>query len=138
MSISKNIVKLRSVFDVSQKELAHIAGVSRSAVAHWESGQTTPRMTVLQTIADHFGITKANLLEDNGMDNVRINTQTSTGNNNVNIQNNYDACTTDQLNEYEKDIIQIFRTLPIRNQAEVISTLHTIQEQVVGSGSLQG
>lgn len=64
MSIGKNIKKIRELHNLSQKELAEIAGVSDKAVSTWENGIKEPRMGVIQKIADHFGILKSDLIED--------------------------------------------------------------------------
>ena len=53
---------------LSQKELAQIAGVSDKAVSTWENGTKEPRMGAVQKIADHFGLKKSNLKEDNGLE----------------------------------------------------------------------
>lgn len=68
MSIGQNIKLLREHFGITQEELAKIAGVSDKAVSTWELGRYEPRMGAIQKIADHFHIKKANLIEDNGME----------------------------------------------------------------------
>lgn len=68
MTIRENIIQLRRIFDITQEELASIAGVSRGAVSQWEGGFSEPRMGSIQKIADHFGLYKSNLIEDGGMD----------------------------------------------------------------------
>jgi repressor LexA len=64
MSIGKNIKKLREIHNLSQKELAEIAGVSDKAVSTWENGLKDPRMGAIQKIADHFGILKSDIIEE--------------------------------------------------------------------------
>ncbi|KSU88936.1 LexA repressor [Bacillus sp. VT 712] len=64
MSIGKNIKKLRELHNLSQKELAEIAGVSDKAVSTWENEVKDPRMGAIQKIADHFGILKSDIIED--------------------------------------------------------------------------
>ncbi|MCM3598970.1 helix-turn-helix domain-containing protein [Metabacillus idriensis] len=64
MSIGKNIKKLREIHNLSQKDLAEIAGVSDKAVSTWENGLKDPRMGAIQKIADHFGILKSDIIED--------------------------------------------------------------------------
>lgn len=64
MSIGKNIKKLRELHNLSQKELAEIAGVSDKAVSTWENELKEPRMGTIQKIADHFGILKSDIIED--------------------------------------------------------------------------
>ena len=68
MPIGENIKRLRIMHGLSQKELARIAGVSDKAVSTWESGSKEPRMGAVQKIADHFGLKKSNLIEDNGLE----------------------------------------------------------------------
>lgn len=67
MSIRQNIIKLRQQHNITQEELAKIAGVSRGAVSQWEGGFSEPRMGAIQKIADYFNILKSNLIEDDGM-----------------------------------------------------------------------
>ncbi|MED3888262.1 XRE family transcriptional regulator [Priestia aryabhattai] len=64
MSIGKNIKKLREIHNLSQKELAEIAGVSDKAVSTWENGLKDPRMGAIQKIADHFNIKKSDIIEE--------------------------------------------------------------------------
>lgn len=68
MAISDNIKKLRKMYDLSQKDLALIAGVTDKAVSTWEQGMKEPRMGTIQKIADHFGLQKSNIIEDDGLD----------------------------------------------------------------------
>ena len=67
LSISDNIKKLRELYNLSQSDLAKIAGVSDKAVSTWERGAREPRMGAIQKIAEHFGLKKSNLIEDDGM-----------------------------------------------------------------------
>ena len=67
MGISENIKLLREQYGLSPKELGQIAGVSDKAVSTWEQGIKEPRMGAIQKIADHFGIQKSNIIEDNGL-----------------------------------------------------------------------
>lgn len=69
MTIGQNIKKLRHLHNLSQKELGQIAGVSDKAVSTWENDSKEPRMGVIQKIADHFGIQKSNIIEENGLKN---------------------------------------------------------------------
>lgn len=64
MSIGRNIKLLREKHNLSQKDLAEIAGVSDKAVSTWENGIKEPRMGAIQKIADHFGILKSDIIED--------------------------------------------------------------------------
>lgn len=63
MTISKNIKSIREQYNLSQKELAIIAGVSEQAVSTWETGIREPRMGAIQKIADHFGLKKSDIID---------------------------------------------------------------------------
>ena len=36
-------------------------------VSTWENGTREPRMGAIQKLADHFGINKSNIIEENGL-----------------------------------------------------------------------
>lgn len=67
MAIKENIKLLRQHYNLSQKDLAMIAGVTDKAVSTWENGLKEPRMGVIQKIADHFGFLKSNIIEEDGL-----------------------------------------------------------------------
>lgn len=67
MPISENIKMIRERYNLSQKELAEIAGVSDKAVSTWENGSKKPRMGAIQKIADYCGLKKSNIIEDDGL-----------------------------------------------------------------------
>ena len=64
MSIGSNIKELREKNGLSQEALGKIAGVTDKAVSTWENDLKIPRMGAIQKIADYFGITKSELIED--------------------------------------------------------------------------
>lgn len=64
MSIGSNIKRLREANGLSQEALGKIAGVTDKAVSTWENDLKVPRMGAIQKLADYFGITKSELIED--------------------------------------------------------------------------
>ncbi|TCM93142.1 helix-turn-helix protein [Paenibacillus sp. BK033] len=68
LSISANLKKLREKYDLTQQDLADIAGVTNKAVSAWETGLKEPRMGAIEKIANRFGLKKSNLIEENGME----------------------------------------------------------------------
>ncbi|AUJ88411.1 XRE family transcriptional regulator [Paenibacillus polymyxa] len=72
MVISNNIKKLRTRFDLTQQELAEIAGVTNKAVSAWESGLSEPRMGAIEKMARHFKIKKSNIIEDGGIERIGL------------------------------------------------------------------
>lgn len=64
MTIGENIRRLRTERDLTQEEFGAIAGVSAMAVSQWENGRAVPRMGAVQRIADHFNISKSEVIDE--------------------------------------------------------------------------
>ena len=56
MGVPENVDALLERFDITQEELARIAGVSPSSVSKWRRDQM-PRMGAVNKICEHFGLT---------------------------------------------------------------------------------
>lgn len=65
MTLGERIRMKRQKSGMSQEKVAELVGVSRQAVAKWESGQSTPNTENLFKLADIFG-TKVDLLLETG------------------------------------------------------------------------
>lgn len=74
MAIKDNIKKLRERYGLTQQKLADIAGVTNKAVSAWESGLSEPRMGAIERISNHFGIKKGDIIDDGGIDNLKVST----------------------------------------------------------------
>jgi len=72
MGIKENIKRIREIYGLTQQDLADIAGVTNKAVSAWESGLSEPRMGAIERIANRFGLMKSNIIEEGGMDSLRI------------------------------------------------------------------
>lgn len=57
-----SIQQARSEKGLTQEALSKMMGISRSAVAMWETGQTRPRAQLLPKLADILGCTVDELL----------------------------------------------------------------------------
>lgn len=68
MSIGSNIRRIRVARDLTQEEFGKIAGVSAMAVSQWENDRAVPRMGAVQAIADHFGLNKGEIIDDEPTD----------------------------------------------------------------------
>lgn len=64
MSIADNIKRLREAHGLTQEQLGAIAHATDKAVSTWENGKAVPRMGAIQRMADHFGISKSDIIED--------------------------------------------------------------------------
>lgn len=54
--ISKNIKKFRKLCDMTQEDLAAKIHVTRQTVSSWETDRTQPDLSILQALAEAFGI----------------------------------------------------------------------------------
>ncbi|HXS16107.1 MAG TPA: helix-turn-helix transcriptional regulator, partial [Polyangiaceae bacterium] len=61
--LSANIKRLREEAGLSQKALAEVSGVPRPTIAHLESGQANPTLTVVLKVAAALGVGVDNLVE---------------------------------------------------------------------------
>ena len=64
MTIGENIRRVRTRHDLTQEEFGKVAGVSGMAVSQWENDRAVPRMGAVQAIADHFGISMGDIIDD--------------------------------------------------------------------------
>jgi transcriptional regulator with XRE-family HTH domain len=68
MEVSETIKELREKMGLTQKEFAERFGTAMTTVSGWETGNRTPRLEVLEKLAEFFGVTVNYLLGDeNGM-----------------------------------------------------------------------
>ena len=51
-----NIIHLRKMNKMTQEDLAEQVGVTRQAIAKWESGETIPDLEKCRLLADTFGV----------------------------------------------------------------------------------
>lgn len=57
MNFARNFSNLRKKMGLSQEQMAERCGVSRSALAKWESAESIPNITVIDIAAKEFGVT---------------------------------------------------------------------------------
>lgn len=62
MNFARNFTTLRKKMNLSQEQMAEKCGVSRSALAKWENGTTTPHIYMLVDIAKIYGVSVDELL----------------------------------------------------------------------------
>lgn len=64
MDVSEKLRTLRERYDLTQAQLAKIAGVSDKAVSTWESGTRSPKLAAIQNICAHFGFDLNRFIDD--------------------------------------------------------------------------
>lgn len=111
MGVRENIIKLRELTGITQQQLASIADVSRSAVSLWEIGDSEPRMGAVQLMADHFGIRKYNIIEDDGMSNMRVSPNGRL----------YEITSMDEMSMDESELLRLYRSADKRGKDTIIA-----------------
>ena len=53
---NENLIQLRKLKKLTQEDIAEKVGVSRQAVAKWESGETTPDLEKARLLAEALGV----------------------------------------------------------------------------------
>lgn len=66
MDVSKTIRRLRAGANLTQEDMAARLDVNRSTIAQWESGYSTPRLKMIEKIANLFSVPTSYLLGDTG------------------------------------------------------------------------
>jgi transcriptional regulator with XRE-family HTH domain len=64
MVLGSRLISLRKLRNASQETIAEVAGVSRQAVAKWESGDSIPEVEKLIVLSRYFGTTIDSLVKD--------------------------------------------------------------------------
>lgn len=102
MEISKKIKELREEKQISQYQLALALQLPRYILSNIEQGRTEPNLDYLVKLANFFGVTTDELLgrEDYGTGNVVVQGTA--------------------LTEDEKQLLELYRALPIRDKAELV------------------
>jgi len=69
---NENIVRLRKLNQMTQEDIAEAVGVSRQAVAKWESGETIPDIEKCKLLAELFGVSLDDLANYEPEDNMGL------------------------------------------------------------------
>lgn len=64
MSLAQNLCRLQAERGETNYRLAKELGVTQTSVQNWRTGETKPMAVYLEKLAEHFGCTINDLLED--------------------------------------------------------------------------
>ena len=67
-----NLVQMRKLHQMTQEDVAEKLGVSRQAVAKWESGETIPDLDKCRVLAEIFEVTLHDLANYEAKDNMGL------------------------------------------------------------------
>jgi len=67
-----NLIQLRKLHQMTQEDLAEVAGVSRQAIAKWEAGESTPDIEKCRLLAEAFDVSLDDLVNHEPEDNLGL------------------------------------------------------------------
>lgn len=67
-----NLIQLRKLHQMTQEDLAEVAGVSRQAIAKWEAGESTPDIEKCRLLAEAFDVSLDDLVNHKPEDNLGL------------------------------------------------------------------
>ena len=159
MLIGDKIRELRAKKDISQQDLAKVIGVSDQAVSAWENNKKKPRMGAVEKLAAYFDVPKSYLIEDDiGIDKLLAGSAVAGGIGLLvgspilasimaalaavgTMANTIDSHADKKLKEEakipflmtkdddEKEVLQIYRALPMEHKATIRAVLKTLSVQ---------
>lgn len=122
MSIADNIKHLRESRELTQIQFAELFGVSDKTVSTWEIGTRTPRMGVIQKIADYYHITKSDIIEGDlqniNSENLELSAREES------LITNYRQLNTegkDKTDDYVKDLLKTGNYSDDDNDVEIVT-----------------
>ncbi|MBM7617312.1 repressor LexA [Weissella uvarum] len=62
--MGRNIKRLLKQHGMTAAKLSEIVGVSTATISDWCNGKTYPRINKIELMADYFGVSKSELVED--------------------------------------------------------------------------
>ena len=112
-------------FGKNQKEMAEIVGVSSPTFHDWLKGKKMPRMKNVQKLADYFGITLSDLIEDKTTDEKVTETMQKNSDTmvdiTVRIASDIDFRNVVKRNMYDKDFFSLSVMLCDLSDEQIIS-----------------
>ena len=112
-------------FGKNQKEMAEIVGVSPPTFHDWLKGKKMPRMKNVQKLADYFGITLSDLIEDKTTDEKVTETMQKNSDTmvdiTVRIASDIDFRNVVKRNMYDKDFFSLSVMLCDLSDEQIIS-----------------
>ena len=108
--LSRNLKRYIDSSGKDRRQLADIWGYPYSTVSEWVNGKKYPRIDRIEKIADYFGITMADLIEDRSADDAE------------------QSAIDDGLTEGQRALIEAARSFPADKAALALRLLQSIVE----------
>ena len=117
MEISKKLYLLRTEHNLTQADIAKIAGASDKAVSAWEKGIRSPKIQYIKPICERFGIDVNTFIDENN-DIYKPSTASAPPNENKPAE--------PELDELDKEFIRLVAQLTPEQRRRQIEVLQDI------------
>ena len=98
-----NLQRLMDTKGVSRQEISQVLGISYFTISDWVKGKKYPRMDKVEKLANYFGVSKSELIEEKDVNNTPPQSLT--------------------LTEGENALIELFRRVPENKQQMVLEMI---------------
>ncbi len=120
--LSNRLATLVKGRKISQSALAKALNVHRQQVYDWTAGKSKPTHEALKKLSQYFGVTVDYLLSKTEDDEMVI---INTGNL---AAHNSKISVGETLSQQEHELIRLFRSLPVKDQVQLLSELYKKEE----------
>ena len=117
MSIGKKLKNLRSAMRWTLKQKSEVFGVSLNTVYRWEHDLAIPRKSVLERMANYYGVAYEWLANENSSD-----------------DKPEQACDRNAETAIEQQLLRMFRQLPVTKKHKVLGYIERIIVECAGNG----
>ena len=115
--LRKNLIKLRNVNDLTQKNIADIIGLERSTYTSWEKGRSSPKPNEIVKLARIYNVTTDFLLTGKSTDAIQVASSSEYD------RGVYGDSNVSELSDFEKTLLLKIRVLNTKDKQKLADFL---------------
>lgn len=115
--LRKNLIKLRNVNDLTQKNIADIIGLERSTYTSWEKGRSCPKPNEIVKLARIYNVTTDFLLTGKSTDAIQVASSSEYD------RGVYGDSNVSELSDFEKTLLLKIRVLNTKDKQKLADFL---------------
>lgn len=115
--LRKNLIKLRNVNDLKQKNIADTLGIERSTYTSWEKGRSSPKPNEIVKLARIYNVTTDFLLTGKSTDAIQVASSSEYD------RGVYGDSNVSELSDFEKTLLLKIRVLNTKDKQKLADFL---------------
>lgn len=115
--LRKNLIKLRNVNDLKQKNIADTLGIERSTYTSWEKGRSSPKPNEIVKLARIYNVTTDFLLTGKSKDAIQVASSSEYD------RGVYGDSNVSELSDFEKTLLLKIRVLNTKDKQKLADFL---------------